>query len=69
MGAALRRAYHASETGQTHGGTVRPHIRRAHWHSFWVGSGDDKKINVKWLPPIAVNLDDDALPAVVRKVE
>jgi len=69
MGAALRRAYHASETGQGHGGTVRPHIRRAHWHSYWVGSGDDKKINVKWLPPIAVNLDDDALPAVVRKVE
>ena len=69
MGAALRRAYHASETGQAHGGTVRPHIRRAHWHSYWMGSGDDKKTEVKWLPPIAVNLDDDALPAVVRKVD
>lgn len=48
---------------------LNTHIRRAHWHSYWVGSVDDKKINVKWLPPIAVNLDDDALPAVVRKVE
>ena len=71
MGAALRRAYHAEQMGQaTHAGP-RPHVRRAHWHGFWSGprAGADRRFDLRWLPPIAVNVDDpDALPAVVRTV-
>lgn len=48
------------------------HIRVAHWHSFWTGSRDsaDRKLIIKWLPPIQVNLDDpnDLIP-VVRPVK
>ena len=71
MGAALRRAYQSDQTGQgTHAGP-RPHVRRAHWHGFWSGprTSEDRRFDLRWLPPIAVNVDDvSALPAVVRPV-
>lgn len=42
--------------------TVAPHVRRAHWQSFWVGrrkGREDGKFGdgvvVKWIPPIPVN--------------
>lgn len=48
---------------------VRPHIRRAHWHSFWVGKKGEQTIRLKWLPPIAVNTsENDELPVVIREV-
>lgn len=81
LGAALRRAYHASETGGdgTHAGP-RPHVRRAHWHGFRTGAmkredgtpipAGDREFKVRWLPPIPVNLDDASeLPATIRPVK
>ena len=78
MGAALRKAYAAEQMGgqgaAPHSGP-RPHVRRAHWHGFWSGSRDpeqsaSRKYDVRWLPPIPVNLDDVAdLPATIRKVQ
>ena len=51
----------------------RPHIRRAHWHSFWRGSMDgERELILRWLPPTPVNVkenDDGGIPAVIRKVE
>lgn len=36
-----------------------PHIRRAHWHSFWTGPKDgDRKLTVKFIPPVPVATDD-----------
>ena len=61
LGAALRQAlsdHESSGTGGTHAGP-RPHIRRAHWHSFWVGRRDQpeaRSVTLKWLPPIPVNV-------------
>lgn len=37
--------------GSTH--TVRPHIRRAHWHHYWVGEGRTRR-EVRWLQPTMV---------------
>lgn len=73
MGSALRRAYHAAEVqlGGTHSGP-RPHVRRAHWHSFWTGKigSEERRLKPRWLPPIPVNLDDpDSIPAVIRPVK
>lgn len=46
------------------------HIRSAHWHHFWRGAADDRQLVLRWLPPIAVNVDvDDAMPTVVRLVK
>lgn len=60
IGAALRRARDArQEASPGEGISPSPHIRRAHWHSFWTGprTGVEKlhqAKRVKWLPPIAV---------------
>ena len=75
IGAALRRAFHATETGQSEidpeTGRTRPraHMRRAHWHTFLAGTGRSVR-RLRWLPPIPVNVDDlEDLPVVVRPVK
>lgn len=48
------------------------HIRRAHWHTFWTGprnQPEQRRRILKWLPPMAVNLDThDELIATLRRV-
>lgn len=80
IGAALRDAYQREQTGGSGvpaGRSVRPHIRRAHWHTIVSGArrGDDgsnipsmeRKRELRWMPPIAINLEDvQDLPAVIR---
>jgi hypothetical protein len=68
LGAAIR---HAREQEQRKPGdgthaSPRAHIRRAHWHSFWTGPkakvgmlAPDRKLVLKWLPPMAVNVEDE----------
>lgn len=78
LGPALRRAQeseraeHAEERGV--GARRRGHIRRAHWHSYWMGTEKrgDRRRELRWLPPIAValELEDGAAPfATVRPVD
>ncbi|OOG53134.1 hypothetical protein [Polaromonas sp. C04] len=81
LGAALRKANQVASSG--HGeprNGLRGHIRRAHWHGFLSGplkredgseiATRDRKFELRWLPPIAVNLDDVAdLPATIRAVK
>lgn len=73
IGAKLRKVAgerdHAGWTGT--GSPKRPHIRRAHWHSFWRGPRHGpREIVIHWLPPIPINCDfaDEDLPGVVRPV-
>jgi hypothetical protein len=77
LGAALRSAASRSDEGADHCAAEqrarpRPHIRRAHWHSYWMGpvnSGDEHRLSVKWIPPIPVNIGKDHQPVpVVRSV-
>jgi hypothetical protein len=71
LGAALRAARaKGSDAGGTHSGP-RPHVRRSHWHGFWTGpKSAERKINLKWLPPIPVNVSSvDELPATIRPVK
>lgn len=79
LGAAIRH-YRASksrspEDTEPTGRTVRPHIRRAHWHGYWTGPRKEpaqQRYIHKWIPPIPVNVTADAdgeLPAVVRTVK
>ena len=61
IGAKIREYEKASytEDPQKLGGHVAPHMRRAHWHSFWTGPRDgERHLIVKWLPPIPVGVDD-----------
>jgi len=63
-GAAIRRA--SLKAGGTN--SKRPHIRRAHWHHFWQGAkdSDERKLVVKWMPPIPVGYEniDDLIPTI-----
>ncbi len=42
---------------RTEHGTVRPHIRRAHWHTYLSGHGREVR-TLKWQPPIFVRAAD-----------
>ena len=71
MGAAIRQAAATSEDrGGTHA-SPRPHIRRAHWHTYWTGKRDKpekRKPILKWLSPILVGAEGD-LPVTIRPVK
>lgn len=62
IGAALTRG-RGQPTGPSaaSGRSVRPHVRRAHWHSYWTGPRDGPRTLVlRWLHPITVATDDQA---------
>lgn len=75
-GSALRQAPRVSEESISVGRSsaphrrLRPHIRKAHWQSYWKGKptqGEEKSMLLKWKPPQIVNgKDDDSLEAVVK---
>lgn len=69
MGTAIRGAVAA--ISKDHGGThanPRPHIRRAHWHTYWVGKKGKREPILKWLAPILVGANGD-LPVTIRPVK
>lgn len=70
IGAALKTEAYPSRNSQSGQGTVRPHIRRAHWHGYWLGPRDgDRTFDLRWLPPVAVNVkENEPLPAVIHPV-
>ncbi|WP_157762802.1 hypothetical protein [Nocardia yamanashiensis] len=56
----------AGETSDREAGSVRAHLRRAHWHTYWTGPRQAPVPEVRWLHPILVNKDDrQARPLVV----
>lgn len=71
VGAALRGTAQSTEPhgGDLSGRRVAPHLRRAHWHSYWCGShtGGDRRLELRWVPPVPVNAEmADELLTVVR---
>ncbi|EQD55618.1 hypothetical protein B1A_11880 [mine drainage metagenome] len=76
LGAALRAAYQREQMGADPAETgrhVRPHVRRAHWHTFVLGSRIDpaaQRRELRWLPPIPVAVSDfDSMPSVIHPVD
>ena len=62
-----RRVRMESESTGT-GTHLRPHVRAAHWHRYWVGSGNNRRITVRWISEIFVNaIDAENMPAVERQ--
>lgn len=76
VGAVMGRAIGAARTvasGTKGDGsrTVSPHVRRAHWQHFWTGKRkgrDDGRFGdelvVRWIPPVFVNGDGEAVEVV-----
>lgn len=69
IGAMIRSGVSHQPTQATGTGTSkRPHIRRAHWHIYRVGSGRTGTM-LKWMHPLAINADDGSdMPVTTRKV-
>lgn len=44
-------------TTQKQGTPKSPHVRRSHFHSYWVGNGENKQLIVKWVNTIFVKGD------------
>jgi hypothetical protein len=77
VGAALRDAYQREQTGgeaAAPGHSVRPHVRRAHWHTILSGprkdvAPADQTRELRWMPPIPINVTDyNTMPTVIRPV-
>lgn len=71
IGAVLRQAQRQQESDREGlpGTGKRPHIRRAHWHTYWAGKKRSEQ-RIKWLPPIAVKVDSlDDLPTTIIPVK
>jgi hypothetical protein len=70
LGASLRSAaMQQSDRNGNARSSPAPHIRRAHWHSFWLGRRenlDERRLAVRWLPPISVGLStpEELIPTV-----
>lgn len=46
------------------------HYRSAHWHHYWTGSGDDKKLIIKWVEGVFINGGkDEAEKVQIHKVK
>ena len=81
LGAAIRDAQARSHTADAGSGAgVRPHVRRAHWHTFLSGArlredgsaipSSARRRELRWMPPVPVNVRDlDELPAVIHPVQ
>lgn len=52
------------------GSKKTPHVRRAHWHHFWIGSekAGNRKLVIRWLPPIAIGSRVQDLSPVVHDI-
>lgn len=70
IGGAIRRARGAAEKGTGEGSKKAPHIRKAHYHTYWTGKkGEKKKPVVKLIAPIPVNIGDEPVVPIVRRVK
>jgi hypothetical protein len=75
LGSAIRaqriRALGSRADGQTRA-SVTPHVRRGHWHRFWIGPKNtpERRTMVRWVPPLFINANgpDDLVPVVRRVV-
>lgn len=73
LGDAIRQAYEVEDQAEAipgHHARPRPHVRRAHWHTYWLGSKDIasplRRPELRWLPPIPVALAEDTPEARMR---
>lgn len=50
------------------GSPKRPHVRRAHWHHYWIGTGVTRRLILKWVAPAYIHAEFDSdLPVVYHR--
>lgn len=47
----------------------RPHMRRGHWHNYWIGPrAGERKLVLRWIPPMFIGVRGDT-PVVLHDVK
>lgn len=59
---------HRNSSRHASGWTMPEHIRRGHFRSVWVGHGDAKHKETRWIPQTIVNEDKDS-HALIKRIE
>lgn len=47
----------------------RPHIRRGHFHHYWIGKADNRQLILKWVAPTFIHVTNKELIANITPVE
>ena len=74
LGALFRKAaqdaQYSGDSAEGPSGTVRPHVRRAHWHTYWIGPKSAQTALLRWIAPVIVgaNPGRNTLSTTVRPV-
>ncbi len=75
VGVKIGKMIHAQkyEGGGEHreGSVKRPHVRRGHYHHYWVGSvkDDSRQLILRWIAPIFVNGSDEDIIVTKNTME
>lgn len=68
IGSAIR-AYRDEKGGSGgSGGSMRPHVRRGHFHHYWIGSRADPERVLKWIHPVIVKGGKGKPTATIHEV-
>lgn len=71
IGSELR-SYNRSRSvrGDETGLKIRPHMRRAHWHHYWIGPmGGERRLVLRWVAPTMVGVKNETIKqATLHKV-
>lgn len=63
---------HYNDVSETKGTPKRPHVRRGHYHHYWVGSrnSSERRLVLRWVAPTFINMEksEDA-PVVIREID
>lgn len=76
-GIRIRRHYASKgsnfgKAGHNSHASPTPHMRRAHWHHFWVGkrNSEERQLILRWIPPTFVSGDGQADIAItINEIE
>lgn len=64
----------ASSPDAGKGASPAPHLRRAHWHTFYRGAGSrsdvsKREVVLHWIPPVLVNSDHAPTTTTVKQIK
>lgn len=74
FGSIFRQKMYLTDRGRVEASSLErqavvPHVRRAHWHTYWTGVKGAQKAILKWIAPVFVNVrDEDVLQEAVHPV-
>lgn len=57
-----------TQTEHYSGWHMVPHIRRRHPHRYWVGSGENRHMEVRWLEPMHINKSEETMQTTVKNL-